>query len=60
MKCKQIEKLPVVNEWQKVLEPDCKHHHHGCCCKLDRVNENDPCPLDNVDLLPTKETTEES
>lgn len=59
MKCKQDARLPVVNEWQKVLEPCCKHHHHGYCNKPDRFSEKDPCPLDGVNPLPVRESIDD-
>lgn len=50
MKCKQIDKLLIVNEWQQETCPNCKHYCEGKCLNPDRLEANDPCPLDQIEL----------
>lgn len=58
MKCKKLEELPVVNEWQSVYCPDCKHFHEGECNNPSRISNNDVlCPFDGK-KLPVKEIVE--
>ena len=50
MRCPRMDQLPVINEWQtKIYCPNCKHYASGQCCNPTRKNDNDPCPLANVE-----------
>jgi phage FluMu protein Com len=61
MKCKQLDKLLVVSEWQDVLCPKCKHYFKGKCLNTSRTSENDECHFDKVPLqtVVNEEKTEE-
>jgi uncharacterized paraquat-inducible protein A len=48
--CKQLNRLPVVNEWQKVYCPACGHYCQGKCENPKRSSEDDPCPFDGKPL----------
>jgi hypothetical protein len=57
-RCKKLDELPVVNEWQqKCMCPSCGHYFQGKCENPQRHSEKDPCPFDGKEL-PVKEVEE--
>lgn len=51
MRCKQLDRMPVVSEWQQeVLCPQCGHHRDGSCGNASRSHLESPCPFDGVPL----------
>ena len=52
MRCKKMDELPVVTEWQnEIYCPNCKHYTTGECKNPARVDENSKCPFDGKELL---------
>lgn len=52
LRCKQLERLPVVTEWQGSIHcPSCKHYFKGKCSNPDRTKDSDPCPFDDKELV---------
>ena len=49
--CKQLETLPpIVSEWQRCKEPECRHYCEGECWHEGRQAASAPCPFDGREL----------
>ena len=52
MRCPRMDAMPVVTEWQtKIYCPNCKHYSTGQCNNPARKNNDDPCPMKNVEPI---------
>lgn len=58
MRCKKLDELAVVGEWQDtVVEPDCKHYDCGRCRNPGRLLPECRCPFDGREM-PVREVKE--
>ena len=50
-KCKKLDDLPVVSEWQNAVYcPNCAHYSKGQCSNPARISAESACPFDNKEL----------